>query len=216
VRSFIKGRNIKSTLMPMLNFTLFPIASSFSLAAPWLGPIQAWFVFQTFVVGGMGIASFLFPGLDAITMGGYWEYVGETADAKKDSKVKTRVLAPNARSRAVRSEMQRLWRPHEHHVMCMYVGTRECYAIMAACAAYRETIDSIQCVMEGGDMPKKAFTGYIIPSGKFPQMIYFPPWAGGAVMNYFFLYYIHSDGEVNAALAGRVTRTRSARCALYP
>ena len=72
--------------MPMLNFTLFPIASSFSLAAPWLGPIQAWFVFQTFVVGGMGIASFLFPGSDAITMGGYWEYVGETIDAKKDSK----------------------------------------------------------------------------------------------------------------------------------
>ena len=74
---------------------------------------------------------------------------------------------------------------------------------MAACAAFRETVDSIQCVMEGGKIVNpfsaasttsplnRAFTGYVIAPGKFPPMGgFFPPWAGGAAFNFLFLYKI--------------------------
>ena len=75
---------------------------------------------------------------------------------------------------------------------------------MAACAGFRETVDSIQCIMEGGGKIvnpfaaasytkplNRAFTGYRIPSGKFPPLGgFFPPWAGGAVINFLFLYVI--------------------------
>ena len=111
--------------------------------------------------------------------------IGETADGKGKPKEKKRVLAPNSRGWAVRSAFGGVM-----NILALYFGTRECYIIMAACAGFRETVDSIQCLLEGGDSLKKAFTGYIIPAGKFPQMIYFPPWAGGAVINYVFLYYI--------------------------
>ena len=172
-------------LSAYMDWSFFPVA--FPLAAPWLGPIQFWFCFQTYVVLGMGIASFISPGSDPITLGGYW----------KDEKERS-VLAPNARSWAVRSAFGGLM-----NILAMFFGTRECYAIMAACAAFRETVDCIQCVMEGGKMENpfspastssplnRAFTGYMIPAGKFPPMGgFFPPWAGGAAINFLFLYKI--------------------------
>merc|ERR1719197_1607444 len=138
----------------------------------------------------MGIVSFVKPGSDAITLGGYWEYIGETGTSSTvypqggpSSEKRQVVLAPNARSWAVRSAFGGVM-----NILGMSYGTKECYVIIAACAGFRETVDSIQCVMEGGDMLKKAFIGYWIPKGKFHiPPIYFPPWAGGAIVNFIIL-----------------------------
>ena len=167
-----------------------PLFEVVGFSTPFIGAIQFWFAFQTFVVLGMGIWSFIYPGSDAITMGGYWEYVGEKKayNTKKtvnaDLKKKGKVLAPNARGWAVRSAFGGVM-----NIIAMYYGTRECYVIMAACAAFRETVDSIGEVMEG--RYDRAFVGYKIEPvswKKFPPIIYFPPWVGGAVANFAFLY----------------------------
>ena len=67
----------------MMAFTMYPVAEGVPLGPEMLGFFQFWFSFQTFVVLGMGISSFLKPGSDAITKDGYWEYIGDSPDAKK-------------------------------------------------------------------------------------------------------------------------------------
>ena len=57
------------------------------------------------------------------------------------------------------------------NILGMAYGTKECYVLIAACAGFRETVDSIHCVMEGGDMLRKAFIGYWIPKGAFPPIL---------------------------------------------
>lgn len=172
----------------MMNFKMYPVAEGVPLGPEMLGAFQFWFSFQTFVVLGMGISGFIKPGSDAITKDGYWEYIGDSPDAKKAKDKGKVVMAPNARSWAVRSAFAGIM-----NMIGFYYGTKECYVIMAACAAFRETVDSIECFIDGGDAPKKAYMGYPIPAGKFPPIIYFPPWAGGAVVNFMFVYYLIKD-----------------------
>ena len=41
------------------------------------GFVQFWYAFQAGVAGSMGLVGFFYPNTPAITIGGYWQYIGD-------------------------------------------------------------------------------------------------------------------------------------------
>lgn len=149
-------------------------------AAP--GWVQFWYSFQASVAMSMGMVGFAFPNTPAITVGGYWQYLGEDATAKKTDEKKV-VLAPNVRGWGLRNAI-----PGLVNIMAMYFGTKETYLIMTACALWRETFDIIEAFIEGDT--DKVFYPSKVPAGKFPPLGYFPPFLFLMVVNLATLYAI--------------------------
>ena len=148
------------------------------------GWVQFWFSFQTSVAIGMGLSGFFFPNSPAITLGGYWEYLGEDANASKSTTDKKRVLlAPNVRGWGLRNAI-----PGLVNILAMYFGTREAYIIMAACAVWREAFDILEAFLENNT--GKVFLPMKIPSGKFPPLGFFPPYLMLQVVDLMSLYFI--------------------------
>jgi hypothetical protein len=154
--------------------------------------VQFWYGFQGVVAGSMGVVGFWYPNTPAITLGGYWQYLGEQDEYEKIMKEGGKgpnngkiVLAPNARAWALRNAFAGVV-----NGLGLYFGTKECYYIMAAVAIWREFFDILEAVWDGDT--SKVFYPAKIPPGKFPPMVYFPPWALLMAGNLVTLYMIHT------------------------
>uniref|UniRef100_A0A7S3P7U0 Uncharacterized protein n=1 Tax=Amphora coffeiformis TaxID=265554 RepID=A0A7S3P7U0_9STRA len=145
--------------------------------------VQFWYSFQAGVAGSMGMLAFCYPNTPAIAVGGYWKYLGETeADISSSAADKGKtMLAPNARAWGLRNAFAAV-----ANVLALYYGTKETYVVMAAIATWREVFDIIEAYWENDTykvwMPKK------VPSGKFPPLGYFPPYAFLLVVDLATLY----------------------------
>lgn len=149
------------------------------------GFVQFWYGFQATVAGGMGLVGFFYPNTPAITIGGYWQYMGETLKDVKENKPSGRILlAPNARGWCLRNAFAGVV-----NVMALYFGSKECYYIMAAVAIWREFFDILEAFLEGDT--DKVFFPAKTPPGKFPPLPYFPPWGLLMVGNLASLYLIY-------------------------
>lgn len=155
------------------------------------GFVQFWYSFQTTVAGGMGMMGFFYPNTPVITMGGYWQYVGEEdptnkkndSESNKNNMDKKVVLAPNVRSWGIRNAF-----PAVVNILGLYFGTRETYYMMAAVAIWREFFDICEAIMDG-DTDKIFFPTKVGP-GKVPPLPYFPPWGVVMIGNLTTLYMI--------------------------
>mmetsp|Transcript_12300 Transcript_12300/g.34110 ORF Transcript_12300/g.34110 Transcript_12300/m.34110 type:complete len:164 (+) Transcript_12300:175-666(+) len=150
--------------------------------------VQFFYSFQGVVAGSLGLVGFFYPNAPSITLGGYWEYIGEDPTGKSSAKEKKVVLAPNVRGWALRNGLAAVV-----NVMGLYFGTPECYYIICAVSIWREFFDILEAFIDG-DTDKVFFPAKIAP-GKFPPLLYFPPWASLMVGNLASLYMVYAADQ---------------------
>jgi hypothetical protein len=150
--------------MPLITSQLFP--ASFQVP----GAVQFWYTFQMAIAMSMGMMGLFYPNSPAMTLGGYWEYIGEDPTARKSTASEKKVvLAPNVRSWGLRNAI-----PGLVTLMAFYFGTRDTYLIMAACSLWREVFDIVVCFLEGDT--NKLFYPTKVKKGQFPPLEFMPPY----------------------------------------